>query len=57
MAETTKNITITCAHCSGMYTINIPTSGHGSRGYQHSPGCGKSTQVEVKDGNIIRTKK
>lgn len=56
MAETTKKLTITCAHCSGMFTITVPTSGHSSRGHQHSPGCGKLTQVEMNAGNIVRTK-
>jgi len=57
MGETTKKVTITCAHCGGMFTVTLPTIGHSSRGHQHSPGCGKSTQVEVNSGEIVRTKK
>ena len=50
--------TITCAHCGGMFQIQLSfgSSGRGSRGYQHSgiKGCGKITQVEVLNGKIIR---
>jgi hypothetical protein len=52
-----KNVTITCAHCGGMFQISIPTSGVSSRGWQHSPGCMKTTQVHVNAGNITRTTK
>jgi hypothetical protein len=51
--------TITCAHCGGMFQIqlNMGTTGRGSRGYQHSSsqGCGKMTNVEVHNGLIVKT--
>jgi hypothetical protein len=52
-----KKVTITCAHCGGMFQISIPTSGVSGRGHQHSPGCMKSTQVYVNNGNITKTTK
>ena len=60
MAETTKKLTITCIHCGGMFTITIGVwSGNSTTGHQHSGsgGCGKSTQVETRAGNIVRTRK
>ena len=51
-----KKVTITCAHCSGMFTISVPTIGVSSRGHQHSPGCGKITHVDMNSGNIVRTR-
>lgn len=53
--------TITCAHCSGMFQIQLTmgATGRGSRGYQHSSsqGSGKITNVEVLNGKIIKTLK
>ncbi len=49
--------TITCAHCGGMFQISIPPTGNSGRGWQHSPGCMKTTQVYVNNGSIIRTTK
>ncbi len=51
--------TITCTHCGGMFQIQLTmgTTGRGSRGYQHSSsqGCGKMTNVEVHNGQIVKT--
>lgn len=52
-----KKVTITCAHCGGMFQISIPESGVSSRGHQHSPGCLKSTKVWQNKGNITKTSK
>lgn len=50
-------VTICCAHCGGMFQISIPTSGVSSVGRQHSPGCMKTTWVNVNAGIITRTSK
>lgn len=52
-----KKITITCAHCGGMFQIEIDTVGVSARGHQHSPGCLKSTQVYINYGEIVKTTK
>ena len=56
-----KKVTITCAHCGGMFEIKIPTSGCSGRAHQHSYGCNKrpggKTDVSVNNGNITKTKK
>ena len=37
--------------------LTMGTTGRGSRGYQHSSsqGCGKMTNVEVHNGQIVKT--
>jgi len=51
-----KKVTITCAHCGGMFQISIPISGVSSMGHQHTPGgFQKSTRVYVNAGNITKT--
>jgi hypothetical protein len=46
---------IPCAHDGGMFQFTVPNSGNNSRGWQHSPGCVKTTKVYSNNGVIIRT--
>lgn len=55
-----EKVTISCAHCGGMFQVPINTSsssGHYESGFQHSSGCMKTTRVRVNSGKIISTKK
>ncbi|MDG2343392.1 MAG: hypothetical protein P8L23_02325 [Flavobacteriales bacterium] len=52
-----KKVTITCAHCGCMFQISISENGVSARRHQHSPGCGKSTNVAINNGNITKTNK
>jgi hypothetical protein len=48
-------VEITCAHCTKPFKIEIPETGVGSMGEQHSPGCGKWTRVYWNHGKITKT--
>ncbi len=52
-----QQVTIVCAHCGRMFTIEINGT-HYSYSYQHANGgCMKSTRVTVQNGKITDTKK
>ena len=48
-------VEIACAHCTKPFKIEIPETGVGSMGEQHSPGCGKWTRVYWNHGKITKT--
>jgi hypothetical protein len=53
-----KKVTITCAHCGGMFQVEIPQSGVQHSTKQHSMGgCGRNTRVYTNNGNITKTEK
>lgn len=54
-----KKVTISCAHCGGMYTIEIDGEGVKHLGYLHdnARGCRGRTVVYLNYGNIVKTEK
>lgn len=53
-----KILTVTCVHCSQMFTKPKSfNTGTGVSSLQHSPGCGKTTKVHFRNGDVIKTSK